>query len=74
MLLFLQLYTNLVYLTDDRNIAILPDEDGTFDVYVLTRGDHYKVVGAAARINDAAVVPAPSHTPVAYHNPSFSTR
>ena len=69
--------TKLVYLTDERNTAILPDEDGTFDVYVLTSGEHYKVVGTAVTSGlsaAAAVVPAPSHTPVAYHNAALSTR
>jgi len=76
MLLFLQLeQTELIYLTDERNTAILPEEDGTFDAYGLTSGDHYKVVGTvvgSARI--AAAVPAPSHTPmhVAYQNPPSS--
>jgi len=37
MLLFLQLeQTELIYLTDERNTAILPEEDGTFDAYGLT--------------------------------------
>jgi hypothetical protein len=38
-------------MTDDRNTAILPENDGSFDAYKLDSGAHYKVHGTPAPIS-----------------------
>ena len=40
-------HTSLIYLTDDRNTAILSERDGTFDQFKFDSGSHYKVIGTS---------------------------
>jgi len=40
--------SQLIYLVDDQNAAVLPEDDDSFDSYKLTSGHHYRVNGASA--------------------------
>ena len=56
-----------LYLTDDGNRAVFPDERGTFDTLSMTHGGHYQVNGPQSEgavetptTSPAARSPAPS--------------
>jgi len=53
----------LVYLTDDRNAAILPDDNETFDGHALISVDHYKVVGTSVSVASGRIPAAAATCP-----------
>ena len=68
--------SDLIYLTDDNNTAILPEDDMSFDMYRLTSGHHYKVISTAMNQTGPSVpssvvsMPGITHTG---HTTSYST-
>ena len=52
----------IVYLVDDSNRAVMPEEDGSFG-FKLTPGAHYKVNGTPRNMQQPAPT-APPPTPV----------
>ena len=52
-----------MFLTDDRNTAVFPDEQGRFSPEVLMLGSHYEVKGSAIAAGVAAPYTQPAATP-----------
>ena len=49
--------SQLIYLMDYQNAAVLHEDDGSFDSYKLTSGHHYRVNGTAQRASAATWTP-----------------
>ena len=53
-MLCMQLDANGIYLTDDRNRVLLPEDDGKFDPNRLLEFSHFKVIGRTENTGLAA--------------------
>jgi len=78
---FMQVSSDSVYLTDDTNHAIFPNDRGDFTTYQLCIGGHYQVHGDGGAVDDSMTsgrsIPSlpVTTTPVSAFNPfAFAQR